>query len=135
MSAHGGDKHIYCSACDLRSSSQAHVKNSETKSSDIRYCDICKFRATSEIHMFKHMKTAHTRPTPETKMCSFYLTASCSYGDWCKFSHSEEGEFFSEEIPCWYQGRCLRNDCRFAHYEAFLDQGTFNMDPPVWRPW
>ena len=111
MSAHGGDKHIYCSACDFKSSSQAqhvkhmkvaHVKNSETKSSDIRYCNICKFRATSKIHMSKHMKTAHTRPTPETNMCSFYLRGSCSYGDWCQFSHSNEGKFVTEEIPCRY---------------------------------
>ena len=150
MSAHGGDKYIYCSVCDFKSVSPvqhkkhmnvAHMKTKEkSKTSDkYVYCEVCNFRADSVSHLEKHKKVAHLRNNP--KLCTFYLRGNCLNGNQCPFSHenNQGGEGFTE-VPCWFQSNCLRENCLFAHYENFLDQDIQNQPPPmchprVWRPW
>ena len=146
MSAHGGDKFIYCALCDFKSSSQvqhlkhmkaAHEKDStKSKASATTYCNICNFRSTSEIQHTKHMKTAHAPGSQQTKMCTFYLRGRCTFGEWCNFSHSNNEEYVGEDIPCRYQGNCLRTNCQFSHYEPFFrskssESGSSSLEPMV----
>ena len=139
-SAHGGDKYIYCTKCDFRSSSRVqHIKHMKTAHGETRncqnylFCEVCNFRAVSQTNLTKHIQVAHSQD--KTKVCEFYLRGNCVYGERCFFSHRE-----NEDIPCWYQGDCLRNNCYFTHYEHFLDQNNQPQNPPiyqgeVWRPW
>ena len=132
MSAHGGDKFIYCTVCDFRSSSQVqHTKHMEVAHS--KYCDMCDYKAISRANLEKHIQETHRQQ--KTKTCEFFMRGNCLYGNQCFFSHTNQ-----EMDPCRYQDACLRRNCPLTHYQNFLESNMNNQDPPtyqeeVWRPW
>mmetsp|Transcript_45537 Transcript_45537/g.120850 ORF Transcript_45537/g.120850 Transcript_45537/m.120850 type:complete len:116 (-) Transcript_45537:322-669(-) len=67
-------------------------------------------------------KQGNRDPTlKKTKLCKYHFRSICHYGDGCHFAHSSlelrEVPDFRHTKLCnmFLQGRCLKNDCTFAH--------------------
>ena len=134
---HMKSQHLNCEQCNFNAKTkvqlfmhkEAHHKQiiREEFHVDQRHfgCNKCDFRARTAYQMGRHMEVRHQRT------CPHWARGYCRYGELCWLEHPDisQGNYKKQNVensvnpahknvPCWYQDRCKRINCRYQHSQT-----------------
>ena len=143
---------IPCDACSFvgktASEFMKHIEDHNKQKQDtLLPCDLCDYKARSASSFKEHIEIAHKMKVDKNSsesewkqnrtnninnrkvgLCVFWNRGSCKYDDVsCRFEHKNI-------LPCTYQERCYKAECKFYHEPTTGKFPFLGMRPRVPHP-